>query len=608
MPSSPRSHRTTRSNRPTGAAAVAQRLVVGCLLLLAALPPLLWLVVGGLMASRGLSSTVEQGHWSALPERVALAPEAVPAALLQGGRHQADWVGLLDEQERAHAEAGQRPAWPALAAERLLRTPGKPVQLLRAERSLRPLLVGAMLAAMASTALCVGLWRVAYLRPVSSLEKAEGRILSHAWLDPLTGLVNREGLRRRLRKALEQRPEGEGRRRPGVGVLLVDIDRFNLINGTLGQGLGDALLCGVAERLRQVTRRHDTLARMAADQYAVVMEHIHGTEPLAAAARNMQRAFEAPFKLEGREIVVTLSLGGAVAGHDGDTVDELLHNAGAAMRAAKTAGGARLRLFEAAMDAAAHQRLEMDLRLRRALSAGQFFLLYQPIIDARTGRPMAVEALLRWRDPERGVVAPSEFIGVLEETGLIVSVGHWVLYEACRKAVRWQQEGGQPMVLSVNISPRQFAEPDFLDKLQALLARTGFPPGLLQLEVTEGLLLEPTPQTLERLDALAALGIRIALDDFGMGYSSLGYLKRFKLHALKVDRMFVCDLGANPRDEAIVRAIVELGHALGLKITAEGVETQAQAEVLRRVGCDGLQGFLFGTPHSEDKPAPVASV
>ena len=244
------------------------------------------------------------------------------------------------------------------------------------------------------------------------------------------------------------------------------------------------------------------------------------------------------------------------------------------------------------------QRLALDLRLRHALQRGEFFLVYQPIVDADGSDIVAVEALLRWADPERGVVSPADFIPVLEQTGLIVEAGRWVLHEACRQGRAWLADGARELVLSVNVSPRQFAEPEFVDTVTAVLAATGFPAAQLQLEVTEGLLLEPSPQSLQKIDALVARGVRLAVDDFGMGYSSLAYLKRFPLHTLKIDRLFVRDLPLARRDAAIVRAIVDLGHGLGLQVTAEGVETADQFHELRRLGCDSMQGYLFARPAS----------
>lgn len=441
-------------------------------------------------------------------------------------------------------------------------------------------------------ALAWGVWRIAFAAPLVALSTAEDRWRLFARRDPLTGLLNREGVRDRLSRAIE-RCRGSGRH---VGVLLIDVDRFHIVNESLGQPAGDQLLLALAERIRAVTRETDTVARLAGDQFAVQVEAVAGEQALASMARNLLRAADEPFKVADRDTLATLSIGIAVAGEHADDADGLLQCADAAMRAAKAAGGARFRPFEPAMEADHRHRLDLDLRLRHALERHEFFLVFQPIVGAGGRRVVAVEALLRWSDPQRGVVSPADFIPALEQTGLIVPVGRWVLHEACRRGRRWIEEGAADLLLSVNVSPRQFAEPDFVATVVAVLEDSGLPHGHLQIEVTEGLLLDPTPQSLQKIDALVAAGVRLAVDDFGMGYSSLAYLKRFPLHALKIDRMFVRDLPDEREDAAIVRAIVDLGHGLGLHVTAEGVETADQFHELRRLGCDSIQGYLISRP------------
>ena len=352
----------------------------------------------------------------------------------------------------------------------------------------------------------------------------------------------------------------------------------------------------MAERIRSVTRESDIVARLGADQFVVQAEAAAGAHALGAMARNVLRAADEPLRVAGRDMVAPLSIGIALAGDHADDVDGLLKCADAAMRAAKAAGGARFCVYEPEMEADHRQRLDLDLRLRHALERDEFFLVYQPIVGAGGRGIVAVEALLRWADPVRGVISPVDFIPLLEQTGQIVPVGRWTLREACRRGRSWIAGGAEDLLLSVNVSPRQFAEPDFVQMVVAVLAETGLPSGHLQLEVTEGLLLEPTPQTLQKIDALVAAGVRLAVDDFGMGYSSLAYLKRFPLHALKIDRMFVRDLPQARHDAAIVRAIIDLGHGLGLTITAEGVETANQFHELRRLGCDTMQGYLSARP------------
>jgi EAL domain-containing protein (putative c-di-GMP-specific phosphodiesterase class I) len=317
-------------------------------------------------------------------------------------------------------------------------------------------------------------------------------------------------------------------------------------------------------------------------------------------ARNLLRAIEPALSLGEHRTQVSVSIGIALADGTAQGADALLAQADAAMRAAKAGGGGRYRVFEASMLVDTQQQLELEMALRRALRNEEFALVFQPIVAADGESIEAVEALLRWNDPARGMVSPAEFIPVLEQTGLIVPVGEWVLREACRRMRLWNAQGALPVTLSVNVSPMQFAEGNFVRQVLSTLQATGLPARQLQLEVTEGLLLDPTPEALRKMDALTDAGVRLAVDDFGMGYSSLAYLKRFRLHALKIDRMFVRDVPRLPQDSAIVRAIVELAHALGLHVTAEGVETAEQQLALQRLGCDSMQGFLFARPMPAD--------
>lgn len=521
----------------------------------------------------------------AAPDRVL---DALPIVAAGEHRRLVDAAGSVRAE---HGEAAHR-LEPVVRIEVPVEGGAGTVGRLVVERNLRAAIAWALLAALLCGAAAWAVWRVALSAPMDALRDAEGRWRTFARRDTLTGLLNREGLRNRLARAIE-RCRGAER---GVGVLLIDVDRFRLINESLGQPAGDQLLLALAERIRAVTRETDTVARLGGDQFLVQVEAVAGEQALAAMARNVLRAADAPLRVAGRDVVASLSIGVALAGEYADDVDGLLKCADAAMRAAKLAGGSRHRAYEPQMEADHRQRLDLDLRLRRALERGEFFLVYQPIVDAEGHGIVAVEALLRWADPERGVISPADFIPLLEQSGLIVPVGRWTMHEACRRGRAWIDKGAEDLVMSVNVSPRQFAEPDFVQTVAAVLAETGLPRGHLQLEVTEGLLLEPTPQTLHKIDALVAAGVRLAVDDFGMGYSSLAYLKRFPLHALKIDRMFVRDLPEQRQDAAIVRAIVDLGHGLGLHVTAEGVEEADQFHELRLLGCDSMQGYLFARP------------
>ena len=448
-----------------------------------------------------------------------------------------------------------------------------------------------------SAGLALGLWACVLKHPMRALMQAERRMRILDKRDALTGLPNREGLRLALERALVR---WNGTRR-AVGVLVIDVDRFHIVNDSFGPAVGDELLRSVASRIRAVVRDTDVVARLGADQFAVQVEGVSGIQALNVMARNLLRALEPAHTVGGRDTVATLSIGVAVSGEQANRADTLVQCAEVATRVAKTRGGARFCSFEPAMQVDEHSRMDMERRLRKALSDGEFTLAFQPIMGRCGERVAAVEALMRWTDPLHGAVSPAQFIPVLEQTGLIVEAGSWVLREACRQGLHWIVGGAPSLVLSVNVSPSQFAENRFVPTVEAILAETGFPATRLQLEVTEGLLLEPTPETLRKIGALKDLGVRLAVDDFGMGYSSLAYLKTFPLHTLKIDRMFVRDMAQHERDAAIVRAIIDLGHGLGLKITAEGVETAEQFQALQALGCDTLQGFLFSRPISAEE-------
>lgn len=585
----------------------ATRVVLALLAMLAVLPPLATLSAAVLVERHQARDTARA--MAALAQARfdgdAAAALAAPSQLLQALPLEVagEWRGLVDATGSVRAEHGEAAhrLEPVTRVELPIELGGRTVGRLVVERSLRAAFAWALLAALLCSAAAWGVWRAAFSAPMDALRDAEGRWRSFARRDTLTGLLNRDGLRNRLARALE-RSRGSER---GIGVLLIDVDRFRMINDSLGQPAGDQLLLAVAERIRAVTRESDTIARLGADQFVIQVEAVANVQALTAMARNVLRATDAPLRVADRDTVAPLSIGVALSGQHADDVDSLLKCADAAMRSAKAAGGARFCLYEPAMEADNRQRLDLDLRLRHALERDEFFLVFQPIVDGSSGGIVAVEALLRWADPERGVISPADFIPVLEQTGLIVPVGLWTLREACRRGRAWIALGARDLVLSVNVSPRQFAEPDFVQTVAAVLEETGMPCGHLQLEVTEGLLLEPTPQSLQKIDALVAAGVRLAVDDFGMGYSSLAYLKRFPLHTLKIDRMFVRDLPQARQDAAIVRAIVDLGHGLGLHLTAEGVETADQFHELRRLGCDSMQGYLFARPTSAAEMAQM---
>lgn len=582
---------------PSFVTGTAARWLLAGLVCLAMLPALLWCGAGMLLARQdliGAAYGAAHGIERALARQARFAGPQLQAALdVLEAPPAWQFVAVSDAKGATLASRGdaRAAAWPSLGLRVPLHRHGAPA-FVHARLSLWPLAWSSLTVLAVCAALAWGLWRMARRSAIGALRQVQGKLRAIGTRDVLTGLLNREGLRQRLQRRMSAPRTGARR----LGVLVVDVDRFRLVNESFGQQAGNLLLREVAQRLREVTSREASLARLGDDQFALLVERAGSTQALLVLARNLLRAFEQPLRVGAQQTATTVSIGVAVADEEVASVDALLTNADAALRAAKARGGSRYCLYESSMGSDAPRRLAMELRLRRALQAQEFFLAYQPIVDASGTRIVTVEALLRWADPQHGLVPPSEFIAVLEQTGLIVPVGSWVLREACTRARRWLAGGASELVLSVNVSPLQFAEPDYVTSTLRTLDATGFPPQQLQLELTEGLLVDPTPATLRKMDELADAGVRLAVDDFGIGYSSMAYLKRFRLRTLKVDRLFVSDVAQSASDAAIVRAIVELGHGLGLHVCAEGVETVAQWQRLRQLGCDSMQGFLFARP------------
>ncbi len=588
------------SRTPPSMARATTRLLLIGLAALALLPPLFTAVAGVLLERHEARAVASSLAWTIDHHRAEAQGPALLSMLTTGAEGANQWRQALAADGSVLAEAGRPHAaspW-LISATVPIAQPG-PVAAVRVSESMLEVAQATALLAVLSFGAALLTWYFAVRRSVGALRKAEGRLRSINVIDPLTGLLNRAGLRQRLQRGLDAERNSNSRR---VGVLLIDLDRFRLINESFGQRAGDQLLRAVAARIRGVLHGGDAAARLGGDQFVVCSSTLAGPQAAAVMARNLLRAIEPALVIAQRQTQVSVSIGIALAGTDGqsDAPDQLLAHADAAMRAAKAGGGGRHRIFETSMIVNTQQQLELDMALRRALQAGEFELAFQPIMTADGTSIDAVEALLRWNDPSRGVVSPAEFIPVLEQTGLIVPVGQWVLREACKRAQGWSAHGALPVTLSVNVSPIQFAEPEFVQHVLSALDATGFAPHLLQLEVTEGLLLDPTPDSLRKMDALVDAGVRLAVDDFGMGYSSLAYLKKFRLHSLKIDRMFVRDVPKQRQDTAIVRAIVELAHALELHVTAEGVETAEQHEALQALGCDSMQGFLFARPMPGD--------
>jgi diguanylate cyclase (GGDEF)-like protein len=421
--------------------------------------------------------------------------------------------------------------------------------------------------------------------------QAEASLNSLAHYDPLTGLPNRRLFQDLLAKALA-RAQRSGRT---AALYFLDLDRFKVVNDSLGHGVGDRLLQAVAERLRACLRTTDVVARLGGDEFTVIAEDLTGPEGAGMVARRMLQGLEAPLTLEGREVHVSASVG--VALYPADTTDaaRLIAAADAAMYAAKEQRNG-YRFYSAELNQRTSDRLLLETQLRQALQRGELVLHYQPLLDFRSKETVGVEALIRWRHPERGLVPPGQFIPLAEETGLIVPIGEWVLRTACAQVRAWQAAGHPDLRLAVNLSRRQVVHGDLADVVVRALTDTGFDPGRLELELTESLLFDPSAAVLDTLCALHRRGVRFAIDDFGTGYSSLSYLKHFPVDRVKIDRAFLRSVPGDERDASIVKAIIALAASLNLKVTAEGVEEAEQADFLLAHHCVEMQGFLFSPP------------
>ena len=432
--------------------------------------------------------------------------------------------------------------------------------------------------------------RVFSFRDITEQVEAARRIDTLSQTDALTGLPNLRVLGDRVEFALAMA------QRDGTpfALLFVNLDRFNHVNETLGHGFGDRVLSQAAERLKGCLRQVDTVARLGGDEF-VLLVHQADAGGAAVAARRAIEAMQEPFTLDGLRFNVTCSIGISLYPNDGASMDELLRHADASMHEAKAAGRGNFRFHRhqtQGEDGQRLTRLRLDHAMRQALALGRFRLHYQPQIDMQSGNVVGAEALIRWNDPELGPVSPADFIPVAEETGFIVAIGDWVMREAIQQAALWHREG-KCINISVNVSALQFQQPEFVDEVAKALAKHQLPAEYLELELTESILIQNAEEALQRLSQLAALGVKLAIDDFGTGYSSLGYLKRFPIGRLKIDRSFVRGLPGDESDAGIVNAIVNLGHALHMQIVAEGVETEAQRVFLQSLGCGQYQGFLF---------------
>ena len=441
------------------------------------------------------------------------------------------------------------------------------------------------------------------MQDITERKRLEAQLRHDALHDTLTGLPNRALLLDRLEQSLVR----TRRRRRATAVLFLDLDNFKVVNDSLGHVEGDRLLVEVASRIAGCVRGEDTVSRFGGDEFAILLPDIDGVATAVEVAERIATAFSAPFNLAGREILITTSTGIVLSRGIRDTPDDLLRHADVAMYRAKHLGKNRYDLFDADMHADSLRRLQMETDLREAIECDRLRLVYQPKISLATGETVGCEALVRWQDPERGLIAPAEFIPLAEETGLIVPLGAWVVREACRQAAAWNVAANSfdtpaaPFMISVNLSARQFQQPDLIDVIAGILAETNLPAGQLMIELTETVVMDDAESSVQRLQRLKQLGVLIAIDDFGTGYSSLAYLRRFPVDVLKIDRGFVDGLGREPEASPIVAATIGLAHALGILVVAEGVETEAQLQHLRDLDCDLAQGYYFAHPLQPDQ-------
>ncbi|HKR01336.1 MAG TPA: EAL domain-containing protein [Pyrinomonadaceae bacterium] len=441
---------------------------------------------------------------------------------------------------------------------------------------------------------------------ITDRKRAEERLLHEAFHDMLTGLPNRALFMDHLKLSVER-----GKRRDGrlFAVLFLDLDRFKIVNDSLGHMVGDQLLVGIARRLEICLRPGDTVARLGGDEFTVLLEDLASVTEAIEVAERLQKALARPFNLDGHEVFTTVSIGIALSSTGYERPEEVLRDADTAMYRAKMLGKARHEVFDKTMHARAMNLLQMESDLRRAIERKEFVLHYQPIVALESGAISGFEALVRWEHPERGFVPPDEFISIAEETGLIVPIGQWVLEEACRQLNIWQERFPQypPLQISVNLSSKQFINSDLIARIRRVLDEAGVAPQSLKLEITESMMMENFDTAVEMLRQLRALGIELSIDDFGTGYSSLSYLHRFPISTLKVDRSFVSSMTGNNENAEIVRTILMLAHSLKMSVVAEGVETKDQLSQLVLLECEYGQGYYFSKPLDTEEATRLLS-
>ena len=433
---------------------------------------------------------------------------------------------------------------------------------------------------------------------ITDRRRAEQKLDFITHRDPLTGLANRALFRELLKNAIEHAAHTQGR----FALLFLDIDNFKTINESLGHSLGDLLIIAVSRRLQGLLHDNSTMARIGGDEFNLILDYDPDQPGIDLSAQHLLDGLSRPFQIDGNPVYIGASIGVALYPTDGEDSDTLQRNAEAALHQAKQQGRGLLRFFSPEMTQRAKERLRMEGDLRRAIERDELLLHYQPQIDLRSGELVGLEALVRWHHPQRGLVPPGEFIPLAEESGLVVGLGEWVLCTACRQMALWLEAGVAPRQTAVNVSAVQLSQGRLVERVSEILRETGIPPERLELEITESFIMADREQSFASLTELRALGVRLSIDDFGTGYASFGYLQRIAAQKLKIDLSFVRDVTTNSGNASIVRAIIALGRSLGLEVIAEGVESPEQAEYLRALGCDAIQGYLIS------RPLPVAEI
>jgi diguanylate cyclase (GGDEF)-like protein len=443
------------------------------------------------------------------------------------------------------------------------------------------------------------------VRDISERKRTEEQIRRLAYCDSLTGIPNRQAFLETLERELHRSKAGDRK----FAVLFMDLDAFKRINDTLGHNVGDHLLKIVSERLRETIRPSDlvsrgdqasNLARLGGDEFTILIPDLERVEHALNVAHRVKEAMRRPFLIEGHEIFVTASIGISLFPEDGDDCNSLLKYADTAMYHAKNCGKNNAKLYSSSLTMQIMSHVKLEVGLRKALQNDELYLLYQPQIDVSSSEIVGVEALVRWRHPERGIISPTEFIPLAEETGLIVPIGEWVLRTACNQAKAWQWLTRRALRVAVNLSAKQFKDENLSQIVVSALHDTGLDPKLLELELTEGTLMDDAKATMATLEQLRGIGVYLSIDDFGTGYSSMNYLKRFDVRALKIDRSFICGLPQDSENAAITRAIIAMAHGLKMVVVAEGVETGEQLVLLEQYGCDLVQGYYLGHPAPAD--------